>query len=157
MSLTKEEIEELRSRKKIHDPHSLEDGIDPDSDKPIEFPWRTGDGRSDVTTEMCNAVRCAADDGKSYAEIAEMFSFLSGKKHAQRHATGDCSHSGGVEPTGTGNDPGPPNGKISKRTCSKLRRGVEKDKFETYAEAGEWLGIAKSAAWRHINGECEHG
>lgn len=131
------------------------EGIDPDSDESLEFPWRLDDGRSGVTLEMCNATRCAAADGLSYSHIAELFTFLCDDSHARRHATGECRHEG-VPPVDNGREPGPPEGTISKRECREIRRKYRDGVFDTYAEAGESIGRSMSRAWRHINGDCPH-
>lgn len=158
--LTEEDLETLgKLARGETTPNALSEATatEVESSSGLSFPWRLHDGRSGVTLEMCNAVRCAAADGLSYARISELFDFLSGRDHARRHAIGECRHTDDVPPIENGRLPGPPEGTISPAECMDLRRRWNRDEFDTYADAGKWLGRAESAAWRHINGECSHG
>ena len=157
MTLSDDEIETLKSHKKITNQHEVGVSLDPDDGSDLQRPWRLNDGRSGVTLEMCNAVRCAVDDGLAYREVAELFSFLSDRTHAHAHATGECRHEGGVEPTETGGNPGPPAGRVAKTTCTQLRRMWRLGTFDTYADAASWADTSRSTAWKHISGECRHG
>lgn len=136
---------------------SDEPDIDPDADVAPTLPWRLDDGRVGVTHEQCNAVRCAAHDGLPYRAITELFSFVSGPSHAQRHATGKCRHAEGVEPVGERRPLDSPPARVTARECRRLRSNWKAGRFDSYEEAADWAGIARSAAWRHINGECQHG
>lgn len=158
--LTDEDLETLAQLASgdLHPEETAHDtALDPDGRDPLTFPWRLHDGRSGVTLEQCNAVRCAAADGLPYSRIADRFSFLSGRDHARRHALGDCRHSGDVPPIANGNSPGPPEGSVTPAECMDLNRRWNRDEFDTYADAGRWLDRAESVAWRHINGKCSHG
>lgn len=127
--------------------------IDPDSDEELTFPWRSDDGRIQVTLEQCNAIRCAAHDGLAYSRIAELYSFVSGKRHAQSHATGECSHTDGVSSVVSKPNP---QGEVTKRLCARLRRLWERNPDQTYRELASEVGLAYGPVWNHVNGECKH-
>lgn len=118
-------------------------------------PWRLDEGRSDVTRELCDAIRCAAEDGLSYARIAELFNSVT-RSSVRRHARGECCHTNGLPPVLDDRSPGPVNKYVTEDKCLRLRNLYERGYFDTYEEAGEWLGRAKSTAIRHIKGECKH-
>lgn len=156
MTIPKDEIKELRAKAGTYRVAWPDPDVDPDADEVLSFPWRSDDGRVSLTLEQCNAVRCAAHDDLPYSEIAELFSFLSCKRHAQNHATGQCSHSGGVARVTDKRPAGPAAGVVTPGICTQLRRKWDRGRFDTYEDAGEWANIEKSAAWKHINGECSH-
>jgi hypothetical protein len=154
MQLTETEKQRLRSTKSSsaggrsqyagHQPD-----IDLDSDEPVEYDHRNG--RGTVTVELCNAIRCAAHDGVSYARIAEMFGPITDRKHAQKHAAGGhCNHDG-IEPVSSN-----PGGTVDASLCATLRAKWKRGEISTYREAAQFASISPSTAYSHINDECNH-
>lgn len=143
--------------------------IDLDSDQPPTMPWRSGTawrapwrpgqrwyiGRQYLTLERCNAVRCAAADGLTYQEIADLFTFVSGKSIAHRHAVGDCRHEDGIPPVVATERVSGKSGAVTAEICEDLRRRYERG--ETCKLAGAFYDLSESAAYRHIAGKCKHG
>lgn len=126
-----------------------------DESAPLRMPHRGGDGRRGVNVELCNAIRSAAEDGRSAREIAEIFESVGHLSTAHVHATGRCAHEGGDVPPVRMNQRHP-DGTVSRRECNELRRRWHSDEFDTYDEAADWLGRARSCAYRHTKGDCGH-
>lgn len=118
-----------------------------------KFPMTDIQDRRGITREMCNAIRCAAADGKSSREIATLFGFIDDPTAANNHATGRCSHDGGIRPVDMA--AGTPT-KVDAAACHRLRERWGRGDFETYTEAGEWLGVFRTTAAKHIREECHH-
>lgn len=115
------------------------------------------DGRG-LTLAMCNAIRCAAEDGNSYRAIARLFGFISSAETARLHAIGECVHEAvDYPPVARDRDSGFGHQKLSAGRCRLLRRRYRRGEFETYAEAGEAVDVHRTTAATHIKGECKHG
>lgn len=131
---------------------------DPDSDRFSPTYRSQGDGRMDaLAVDHCNAIRAAAEDGKTYREIASLFAFLSNPKTAHEHATGECSHDEGLPPVESKRDPGPQQGRITGEECEALRERCRDGWFFSWNEASEYLDAAShTTPRRHLLGECSH-
>lgn len=130
--------------------------VDYDGDEPPRMPHRIDDGRINVTLEQCNAIRCAAHDGKNYVEIADLFTFVGGRNTAHRHATGKCAHGIGDVPPVELQSEGNPN-VVSMATCAQWRRGLDRGRWNDLAQLTRHVEWAKPTVHRHVRGYCEHG
>lgn len=111
------------------------------------------DGRG-LTTAQCNAIRAAAEDGKTYREIADLFAFLSDPTAANRHATGECPHGAGdYPPVESQREPGPVN-PVDELECSRLRNNYESGMV--MHDLSDEYERAVSTVRRHVSGECSH-
>lgn len=107
------------------------------------------DGRFGLTVGMCNAIRCAVDDGMSYGDVCRLFSFVSSRGQVRYHSIGDCNHTGGVQPVRSERDV------VTQEECRRLRREWSRVN-QTYEGIATMFGLSKSSAWKHINEECQH-
>lgn len=110
-----------------------------------------------ITPIQCNTIREAAHDGKSYGEITQLFSFLTSRGAASRHARGKCQHgNAGIPPVENDRDGGFGKGAIGRTTCRALRRKWSVGDFDSYVDAGEYAGVHRTTAATHIKGHCKH-
>lgn len=107
-----------------------------------------------LSVRMCNAIRAAAEDDKTYREITELFSFVRYPRTANEHATGRCSHGAGdYPPVPPERDPGPTN-PVTREECEAIRDAYDDS---TIVEIVDATGRSKSTVWRHATHECTHG
>lgn len=127
------------------------DPADPDPDDGKQLEGQDGRG---LTIEQCNAIRAAAEDGKTYREIADLFAFLE-TPTAYRHAVGDCSH-GAVDypPVPSQRDPGPVNA-VDDQECRELREHYAEG--VTVNDLADETGRSLSTVYRHVGRNCSHG
>lgn len=105
-------------------------------------------GRPGVTVAQCNAIRCAAQDGKRGTEIADLFGFIGSPNTATIHATGNCNHDAGVAPVMTTES-------VSAADCRRLREWYETADM-SQREIADAVGRPRSTVGYHLNGRCSH-
>jgi len=126
-----------------HRPDSFVPGPEQIDDVPSRPP-----GCHNVTVAQCNAIRCAAQDGKHGIEIADLFDFIDAVSTATIHATGRCNHDSGVEPAMTTKS-------VSAADCRRMREWYEaSDKSQR--EIADAVGNPLTTVWYHLNGRCSH-
>jgi len=101
-----------------------------------------------ITKRQCNAIRCAAQDGKTAGEITALFGFLEAHSAARDHATGDCNHDSGVEPAVM-------RGGVSAADCRQMRSKYENSDMAQH-EVADVVGCPPSTAEYHLNRRCLH-
>jgi len=114
-----------------------------DNDVPSRPPGRPG-----VTVAQCNAIRCAAQDGKYGSEIAELFEFIDSPNTATIHATGNCNHDDGVAPVMTTEA-------VSVADCRRLREWYETSDM-SQREIADAIGRPRATVGYHLSGRCSH-
>jgi ribosome-binding protein aMBF1 (putative translation factor) len=122
-------------------PEDEQDDADPDlSDQ--------SPGRGDsVTVAQCNAIRCAAQDGKNASEIAALFDFVDSRRTTHKHATGGCSHDDGIEAVMTT--------QITADDCQKIRSWYENTDMSQH-DLADAVGKPRGTVRYHLNGRCAH-
>lgn len=122
--------------------------------------WRSTspDGPVHLSVEQCSAVRAAASDGKTYREIANLFSYLPTPMDAHDHATGSCEHvRDGHPPVESRRHPGPQEGAITAEECESLRERCRDGWFMSWSDAADYVNAAShTTPRRHLLGECGH-
>jgi len=144
-SLDQERVQQLKEH--------IENGRHPDSFVPAagqvdDGPPDRPPGRPGVTVAQCNAIRCAAQDGKYGSEIADLFEFIDSPNTATIHATGNCDHDSGVEAVMTTNS-------VSAADCRRMR-----DRYRTsdmsQRDIADVVGRPRATVGYHLSGACTH-
>jgi len=117
--------------------------VDPD---PPDQPPR----RDQVTVAQCNAIRCAAQDGKNAGEIADLFDCVNSRRTVYDHITDSqyCTHDTEIEPVmGTET--------IDAADCRRIRSWYETGDVRQ-RDIADAVGCPRTTVRYHLNGRCSH-
>jgi DNA-binding CsgD family transcriptional regulator len=128
----------------------IENGNHPDSFVPEdELPGDDPQNRPDtVTAAQCNAIRCAAQDGKQASEIAALFDCVDSRHTVHNHATGVCSHEDNIEPVMATTQ-------ITDDDCRRMRARYKNTDMSQRDIADAVRGHRSTVAY-HLSGRCAH-
>ncbi|AFH22854.1 hypothetical protein OSG_eHP36_00135 [environmental Halophage eHP-36] len=144
----------LRMREWYDDPDTslsdIADVVGVNSDVTV---WNHVNGEckhGNITKRQCNAIRCAAQDGKYATEMVELFTFFNTQRTAYDHATGTgtCSHTGGVEPVTTTEE-------ITATDCRRMRSWYETSDKSQH-DIADAVGHPRTTIQKHLDGRCSH-
>jgi predicted DNA-binding protein YlxM (UPF0122 family) len=105
---------------------------------------------ANITKRQCNAIRCAAQDGKNAGEIANLFDCVTSRRTVYDHITNSqyCPHDGGVEPVMETET-------IDAADCRRIRSWYESTDVRQ-RDIADAVGCPRTTVRYHLNGKCSH-